>query len=182
MAWRVVVQPDKKYAVFSDIVDNFTLFNMTREDAVDYCFTEIKDGEEHYREQRWRLGVDRVHRDSMPSDLAIWRGQAEGKVERAEQEPGRWDDELGTIKNIHGAVSVKKVFVWVKRGYSHWPVLQEAREKERRFKKGDEVQTRLDGAVVRIKELLPNQWYRVDHPKGHALWRDYELEPVGVKV
>ena len=178
MAWRVVVQPDKKYAIFSDIVDNFTLYNLTREDAVDYCFTEVKDGEEHYREQRWRLGVDKIHQDTKPSDLATWKGEAEAKVCRAEENPGRWKEELETIRTIHGARELKKVRGWVRQKRSHWPLLKKDLEKKRRFKKDDQAKTRLDGTLVKIKELLPNQWYRVDHPRNHALWRDYELDPV----
>ena len=176
MAWRVVVQPDKKYAVFSDVVDNFTLFNMSRAEAVDYCFVEISDGERHYREQCRRLNVIRPF-----TSEEYWKLTAEEKVKRAEDAPERWEEELGTIKNIHGEDGVREALGWVKRGYSHWPLLQEDREKKRQFKNGDKAKT-LHGEEVLIEELLPNEWYRVKHPKGFELWKDWELQPMEVRV
>lgn len=172
MAWRVVVQPDKKYAIFSDVVDNFTLFNMSREEAVDYCFTEISDNEKHYREQCRRLDVIRPF-----TSEEYWRLSAEEKVKRAEEAPERWEEELKTIENVHGNKGIAEVLEYVKRGYSHWPLLQQEQEKERRFKKGDKAHTFV-GEEILIEELLPNQWYRVKHPKGFELWKDWELQPL----
>ena len=33
MAWRIVVQPNGKYAKFSDVVDNFTDYDMTKDEV-----------------------------------------------------------------------------------------------------------------------------------------------------
>lgn len=72
MAWRIIKQPNGLYAKFSDPVDHFTFYDASREEAVKYCQDEI--------------------------------GLAEGlkKVERAEQIPERFVDELKTIEAIHG--------------------------------------------------------------------------------
>ena len=72
MAWRIVKQPNGKYARFADPVDNFTEYDMTREDAVKFCQDELgpKSGRE--------------------------------KVDRADAEPGRWKDSLEQIELIHG--------------------------------------------------------------------------------
>jgi hypothetical protein len=35
MAWRIVKQPNGLYARFSDIVDNFTHYNMDRNEAIE---------------------------------------------------------------------------------------------------------------------------------------------------
>lgn len=72
MAWRIVVQPDGRYARFADPVDNFTHLNMTREEALEVC-----------REYLGRI-------------------DSEEKVQRAEKEPGRWANELETIEVVHG--------------------------------------------------------------------------------
>jgi hypothetical protein len=72
MAWRIVKQPNGLYAKWSDIVDNFTHLNMTRERALDLCLDDLG------------------------------RKDAPGKIQRAEDEPSRWLDCLKTIKLIHG--------------------------------------------------------------------------------
>jgi len=79
MAWRIVKQPNGKYARFSDPVDNFTHYAMTREEAVQYCQDEI--------------GLK----------------AGETKVLRADEEPGRWQDSLETIEAIHGVEERVKV-------------------------------------------------------------------------
>jgi hypothetical protein len=37
MAWRIVQQPDRRLAVFSDVVDDFTSVDMTFGEAIDEC-------------------------------------------------------------------------------------------------------------------------------------------------
>jgi hypothetical protein len=37
MAWRIVEQPDRRLAVFSDVVDDFTSVDMTFGEAIDEC-------------------------------------------------------------------------------------------------------------------------------------------------
>ena len=79
MAWRIVKQPNGKYARFADPVDNFTHYNMTREEAVKYCQDEmgLVEGEE--------------------------------KVHRADENPGRFNEELGTVQAIHGIEERRKI-------------------------------------------------------------------------
>jgi hypothetical protein len=74
MGWRIVVQPDGKYARFGDIVDDFTHMNMAREEAIEVCRTYPGMG----------------------------AAEAEEKVGRAEAEPGRWTEAIKTIRIIHG--------------------------------------------------------------------------------
>jgi hypothetical protein len=72
MAWRIVKQPNGKYARFADPVDNFTEYDMTREEAVKFC----------------------------QDDLGLKSGRE--KVDRADAEPGRWKNSLEQIELIHG--------------------------------------------------------------------------------
>lgn len=37
MAWRIVKQPNGKYARFSEVVDDFTDYDMTSMEALDLC-------------------------------------------------------------------------------------------------------------------------------------------------
>ena len=74
MAWRIVVQPNGKYARFSDVVDNFTDYDMTRYEALDLC--------------GW-FGRYRAT-------------DANEKVANAEADSGRFDRELETVKLVHG--------------------------------------------------------------------------------
>ncbi len=84
MGWRIVKQPDGLYARFADPVDNFTHYNMTREEAVELC--------------REYLG----------------RVESEEKVANADKDinwdgtVGRWQDSLRTIRVIHGEDAVKE--------------------------------------------------------------------------
>lgn len=82
MPWRVVVQPNHRYAIFSTIVDNFTAFNMNREEALETCLEEIG------------------------------RLYCEDKVARAERDPGRWQDCLNKIEMVHGTLERAAVERW----------------------------------------------------------------------
>ena len=77
MAWRIVKQPNGLYARFSDVVDNFTDFGMTRDEAIECCI-------------------------DCPGGMG--RDEAEQKVARAEESTasGRWDEAFRIIKEIHG--------------------------------------------------------------------------------
>lgn len=72
MAWRMVVQPNGCYARWSDVVDDFTAYDMTREEAVELC--------------REELG----------------REDAEQKVLRAEQDLTRFETELDSVRILKG--------------------------------------------------------------------------------
>jgi hypothetical protein len=73
MAWRIVKQPNGKYARFSDVVDDFTDYDADREEAVALC----------------------IGKGLSPED-------AEAKVQRADDNPQRFAEELETIVAIHG--------------------------------------------------------------------------------
>jgi hypothetical protein len=73
MAWRIVKQPSGKYARFSDIVDDFTHYNLDREEVVSLCRDE-------------GLGVV----------------EAEAKVQRADDHPQRYAEEMRTIEILKG--------------------------------------------------------------------------------
>ena len=73
MAWRIVQQPNGKFARFSDVVDDFTHYDMTEEEAFDLCFE--------------RMG----------------RREAQEKVAAAKRHPERYEDEIETIRIIHGS-------------------------------------------------------------------------------
>jgi hypothetical protein len=40
MAWRIVKQPNGRYARFSEVIDNFTDVDMSRADALEMCCDE----------------------------------------------------------------------------------------------------------------------------------------------
>lgn len=64
MAWRIDLQPNGFYSRFSDIVDDFTHLNLTRDEAVEVCLTEI--GHRYVEEKVQsgeRAGVARFYDD-----------------------------------------------------------------------------------------------------------------------
>lgn len=75
MAWQIVKQPNGKYARFADPVDDFTHYDMTRDEAVELC------------------------RDYLGRQDAI------DKVQRADDDPVRFLNELKTIESIRGAAA-----------------------------------------------------------------------------
>ena len=66
MNWRVIRQPDGKYARFSDIVDDFTHFDLTREEIL----------------------------YTLKTELCMTREDANSTLIIAEQNPARWDAAL----------------------------------------------------------------------------------------
>lgn len=72
MAWRIVVQPNGKYARFSTVADNFTDYDMTKDEAFVLC------------------------RDASGVDVANY------KIEQADKHPDRFDREIDTIRDVHG--------------------------------------------------------------------------------
>lgn len=75
MAWRIVIQPNGLYARFSDVVEDFTCYDLTREEAIEVC-------------------------KECPGVGAL---EAEEKVKRGEEAGrARYEDEIETIKLIHG--------------------------------------------------------------------------------
>lgn len=81
MAWRFVQQPNGLLARFSDIVDDFTDYDMTHRDAVRLCMTEhgMSTKEAHLKVERgWMAGMT------------------------------RWPDEIETIRSVHGSPVAKE--------------------------------------------------------------------------
>lgn len=74
MGWRIIKQPNGKFARFSEVVDDFTHYNLTDTEAVYLC------------------------RYSYYMDLR----EAEVKVANAIANPDRFDEAINTIKLIHG--------------------------------------------------------------------------------
>ena len=72
MGWRIIKQPNGLYARFSSVVDDFTDYDMTYDEAVDLCCE------------------------------FMGRRDAPSKVEIANEAPGRYDEAIATIRNIHG--------------------------------------------------------------------------------
>jgi hypothetical protein len=73
MAWRIVICPNGKYARYSDVVDNFTDYDMTRDEAFELC------------------------RDAAGVDTANY------KLTQAESHPERFEQEMERIKEFHGS-------------------------------------------------------------------------------
>jgi len=72
MAWRIVLQPNGKYARFSEVVDNFTHYGMTRDEAFDLCLDEAG------------------------------RSVANLKLANADKWHERFEEDMKTIETIHG--------------------------------------------------------------------------------
>lgn len=84
MGWRLVRQPDGKLARFSEVVDNFTHYDMTDAEAFEVCL-------EH-----------------------MGRRDAEAKIQRANNEPGRYAEAIRIIGRVHGKAEAKKVHAMIR--------------------------------------------------------------------
>jgi len=85
MAWRIVKQPNGKFARFSDIVDDFTAMDMTEPEVYSLC--------------RVHLGIKDAER-KVQAGMEDWRPWTTGAVKGNGTE--RWEDSLNTIENVHG--------------------------------------------------------------------------------
>ena len=80
MGQRIVKTPNGKYAAFSDIVDHFIAYDMTREEALQFCVDE------------WDLGPKASELKVLAADEdKTWDGGT-----------GRYEEAMSTILNIHG--------------------------------------------------------------------------------
>lgn len=79
MAWRMVVQPNKMYARFSEIVDDFTHVNLTKNEAVDLVI--------EYFGTHDVGGVDR-------------------KILAADNDSNRWSECLDVVLRVHGQSAI----------------------------------------------------------------------------
>jgi hypothetical protein len=86
MPSRIVKQPDGLLARFSTVVDNFTHFGMTKEQAIEVC-----------REDMGRTDAEAKVQRGLDDDLL-----GLGDQSRKNDGLNRWRDALKTIEAIHG--------------------------------------------------------------------------------
>ena len=91
MAWRIVRQPNGKLARFSDVVDDFTHLDMSKEEAICLC-------NEHMSPQE---SVDKVQ--SGLDDIKPWSTTDKGDG------IDRWNDCLESISIVHGKEKVTEL-------------------------------------------------------------------------
>jgi hypothetical protein len=84
MAWRIVKQPNGLLARFSDIVDDFTDYDMTEDEAFEVCHHDL--GVEESK-RKVRAGIE---------DWPPWKIDIKGTGH------DRWDESIKTIRSIHG--------------------------------------------------------------------------------
>jgi len=97
MAWRFVRQPNGKLARYSDVVENFTHFNLSREEAVRVALAEncgakeaeikVRAGEEDHKPwrvnvpgdgtERWRDCLESIREITGPAALRLARKMGE---------------------------------------------------------------------------------------------------------
>lgn len=81
MGWRIVQQPNKLFARFSEVVDDFTDGDMTNEEVINLCMTEH----------------------------GLSQSKATAKVQDALDNPQRWEDAMRIIRSVHGEERSTKV-------------------------------------------------------------------------
>lgn len=91
MGWRLVKQPNGKYARFSDIVDTFTHWDMSESEALE-CAKEEGSGSESDAKARLESAKKEIWQDKQMGNLF------------------RWFDETGTIKSMHGRDGLWEMF------------------------------------------------------------------------
>jgi len=87
---RGVLQPNGLFARFSDIVDHFTHVNLTEHELFEVYYDEFG------------------------------RETANGKVQRAKENPGRFDDEIDTIRFVHGPLEADRTREFLSRTSTDW--------------------------------------------------------------
>lgn len=92
MAWRFVRQPNGRLAVFSDVVDDFTWYDMTPEEAVKVAAEEYDMGPRAAKDK-----VERGLKDEIP-----WKHGVYGDG------TARWLDCLESIEMVHGVKRRRK--------------------------------------------------------------------------
>ena len=85
MAWRFDKQPNGLLAVFSDIVDDFTFMNNTKQNALLYC--THKGMSEYESLVKVEAGIN---------DLQPWKNNVRGDG------LARWRFDMKTIAHVHG--------------------------------------------------------------------------------
>ena len=85
MAWRIVKQPNGLYARFSDVVDNFTHYDMSENEVINRGIDD------------WDVGKETITK----------------KLQNAIDDPFRFEHELETVIFRHGkkeAVEIRELF------------------------------------------------------------------------
>ena len=90
MAWRIVQQPNGLFAIFSDVVDGFTVFDMTEAEAALECVDQLSDG------------VTEAARKKVAAAI--------------ESGIDRWNESILTIAAIHGADVAERILTDVGEG------------------------------------------------------------------
>lgn len=94
MAWRIVKQPNGLFARFSDVVDDFTHYDMTEAEALEVCVQECDCGPKTAAEK-----VENAKRDLEPWTMKPSGGDG----------LNRWRDCLVTIYAVHGPARASEV-------------------------------------------------------------------------
>ncbi len=85
MGWRFVRQPNRKIARFSEVVDHFTHFELTEEEAILLCIDEYDMG----------------------------RNEATKKVSRCDDVPkgypSRWEEAIEDVRRVHGNQQAEEI-------------------------------------------------------------------------
>ena len=90
MGHQIIKQPNGKFAVFSSIVDDFIMYEATREDIIEL---ELEDSKERITRE-----VDRVLEELKSTNPRPYY-----------QFTRTWEDALQTIKEVHGKKHVKQI-------------------------------------------------------------------------
>jgi len=115
MAWRIVLQPNGRLARWSDIIDGFTHYNMTKEMAVSLCMT-VRDMPLEQAETKVQRGLD----DSVEGREGVISNPSEGP-------PGfrRWNDCLNIIEIVHGREEADSCRKWGTGPPAKQPVMEQ---------------------------------------------------------
>jgi hypothetical protein len=90
MAWRIVNQPNGKLAIFSDVIDKFTFFSISVDEAIMFCAEKMGTLEAKNKVQS---GID---------DIEPWTSNKKGDG------LSRWKDCLNSIVMVHGYEGLKE--------------------------------------------------------------------------
>lgn len=92
MGWRIVKQPNGRYARWSDVVDNFTDINMSRSEALEVCRQQPGMGTREAEAQ-----VGKADRDEIAGKLSSGSGL------------DRWNEALDDLKALDKADACEEV-------------------------------------------------------------------------
>jgi hypothetical protein len=88
MGWRIVLQPNGRLARFSDVVDDFTHMDMTRDEALFTCALYMSPDEARAKVERGEKDEPDGPRDGHPFQ--------------------RWRDSIATVRAIHGFIKAER--------------------------------------------------------------------------